>query len=122
MKLSELQEWRERAARGISVRGEQKDWRIVVSMGTSGIAAGAREVMRALMDEIERQELENVEVALTGSLGMDDVEPVLRVERAGETIVYGNLDPDAARRIVTEHIRQGRKVERYVIGLPKEKE
>lgn len=108
--------------RDVSLRGERKEWRIVVSMGTSGIAAGARDVMRAIMDEIERQELECVEVSLTGSLGMDDFEPVLRVEHAGESIVYGRLTPDAARQIVAEHVRHGRKVERYVIGLPKESE
>ncbi|NLC55900.1 MAG: (2Fe-2S) ferredoxin domain-containing protein [Armatimonadetes bacterium] len=122
MKLSDLQQWRERAVRDVSLRGERRAWRIVISMGTSGIAAGARDVMRAIMDEIERQELECVEVSLTGSLGMDDFEPVLRVEHAGEEVVYGRLTPDAARRIIAEHVRQGRKVERYVIGLPKERE
>ena len=122
MKLSDLQQWRDRAARDVNMRGDQKEWRVVVSMGTSGIAAGARDVMRALMDEIERQELENVEVALTGSLGMDDFEPVLRVEHSGESVVYGRLTSDAARSIVCEHVMQGRKVERFVIGLPKERE
>ena len=122
MKLSELQQWRDRAARGVSMRGEHKEWRIVVSMGTSGIAAGAREIMRVLIDESERQELENVEITLTGSMGFDEAEPALRVEHEGESVVYGKLDADAARRIISEHVRQGRKVERYVIGLPKESE
>lgn len=122
MKLSDLQQWRDRAVRDVSMRGDSKEWRVVVSMGTSGIAAGARDVMRALMDEIERQELENVEVALTGSLGLDDFEPVLRVEHAGESVVYGRLTSDAARSIIREHVGQGRKVERFVIGLPKERE
>ena len=122
MKLSDLQQWRDRAVRDVSMRGERREWRIVVSMGTSGIAAGARDVMRALMDEIERQELENVEVALTGSLGLDDFEPVLRVEHQDESVFYGRLTPEAARSIISEHVCQGRKVERFVIGLPKERE
>lgn len=122
MKLSELQQWRDRAQRGVSMRGQPKEWRVVVSMGTSGIAAGAREVMRALMDEIERQELESVEVALTGSMGMDEAEPVMRVEHAGESVVYGGLNPEAARMIVADHICGGRAVEKFVIGLPKESE
>jgi len=122
MKLSDLQQWRERAARGLSTRGTQKEWRVVISMGTSGAAAGARDIMRSMMDEIERQELENVEVTLTGSLGLDDVEPVLRLDHAGESVVYGRLTTDAARAIVRDHIMHGRKVERFVIGLPKERE
>ena len=122
MKLSDLQEWRDRVVRDVGMRGGRREWRIVVSMGTSGLAAGSREVMRALMDEIERAELENVDVTLTGSLGIDDFEPVLRVEHAGESVMYGRLTPEAARRIIAEHVCAGRKVERFVIGLPKEKE
>lgn len=118
MKLSELQQWRDRAARGVSLRGEHKEWRIIISMGTSGIAAGAREVMRALMDEAEQRELEDIEVTLTGSLGFDDFEPVLRVEHAGEVVVYGRLDAEVARRIIAEHVCHGRKVESHVIGIP----
>jgi (2Fe-2S) ferredoxin len=122
MDLAELRRLRDRAQRDISLRGGRKEYRITVSMGTSGIAAGAREVMRALLDEIERRGLDNVEVRTTGSLGLDDVEPVLTVENceAGEEpVTYGNLDAASARLVIAEHLLRGQRLDQHVIGKVK---
>jgi NADP-reducing hydrogenase subunit HndB len=120
MNLAELRKLREQAQRGISLRGGHKEFRITVSMGTSGIAAGAREVMRVLLEEIERRELDNVEVRTAGSLGLDDVEPVLTVEKEGEeAVTYGNLDAAAARAVIADHVVRGRKLDAHTIGKAK---
>lgn len=117
MNLQELQNIKDRVKRDIEMRGGEKEYRVVVSMGTSGIAAGARDVMRTMLDEIARLELDNVEVTATGGLGLEGQEPVVRVERTNrEPITYGNLTPDAGRQIILEHIVRGNKVEKFVIG------
>ncbi|HEX3000700.1 MAG TPA: (2Fe-2S) ferredoxin domain-containing protein [Armatimonadota bacterium] len=122
MKLTELREWRDRAARGVGLRGNRKEWRIIISMGTIGIAAGAREIMHIIMDDIERNNLDNVEVAVTGSLGIDHAEPMLEIKHGDQRWCYGHLDTDAAHKIISDHVLQGHILERYIIGLPKENE
>ena len=117
MDLAELRKLRDQARRDISLREGHREYRIAVSMGTSGIAAGAREVMRSLLEEIERRELDNVEVRTTGSVGLEDMEPVLTVEKQGEEpVTYGNLDAAAARRVIADHIVRGQRLDRHVIG------
>ena len=120
MNLEELRRLKEQAKRDIDLRQEEKEYRIVLSMGTSGIAAGAREVMRAMMDEIEQRELNNVTITLTGSLGLDGAEPVMTVEkRDGEKVTYAQLDQEKAREIIVEHIQHGRKIAKYAVGTLK---
>jgi len=80
MKISDLKKIRDRAQKSLDLRSGPKEYRIVVSMGTSGIAAGARDVMKMLLNEIETQGLENVELTVTGSAGFDDAEPEWRGE------------------------------------------
>lgn len=121
MDLAELRRLRDRARREIGLRGGQREYRITVSMGTSGIAAGAREVMRALLDEIERRELDNVEVRTVGSLGLENVEPVITVEKEGEEpVTYGNLDAVSARRVISDHLLRGQKLDQHIIGKAKQ--
>lgn len=121
MNLEELRKLKDQAKRSIDLRNEEKEYRIVFSMGTSGIAAGARDVMRAMMNEIEQRELDNVAITLTGSLGFDDIEPVLTVEnRNGERVTYAQLDEAKAREIISEHIQHGRKVAKYAVGTLKD--
>jgi len=120
MDLNELRKMRERAQRDISLRSGHKEYRVTVSMGTSGIASGAREVMRALLDEIERRELDNVEVRTAGSLGLEDAEPVLTVEKEGEApVTYGSMDAASARQVVTDHLLRGQRLDRHIIGKAK---
>lgn len=121
MDLAELRRLRDRARREIDLRGGHREYRITVSMGTSGIAAGAREVMRALLDEIERRELDNVEVRTVGSLGLENVEPVITVEKEGEApVTYGNLDAASARQVIADHLLRGQRLDQHIIGKAKE--
>lgn len=123
MNIEELKQLKAKAQRQVALREGNKKFRVVVSMGTSGIAAGAREVMKTMLDEIEKRGLEGVEVRVTGEMGLADVEPVVRVEEAsGEQTTYAGLDPEKARQIVAEHLEKGRKVEKLAVGKEKRPE
>lgn len=117
--LAELEAIRKHTLGRINLRREDKEEevRVVVGMATCGIAAGARPVMMAIMDEVGRRHLSNVTVTQTGCIGMCRLEPMADVYLPGqEKVTYVNLDADKARRIVTEHIVNGQPVSEYTIG------
>ncbi len=88
--------------------------RITVHMGTCGTAAGAEQVMNALLEEIERKGLEDIILSKSGCGGLCSCEPMATVERTGESPTkYVHLTPDKIRRIVDEHVLGGRIVEEY---------
>lgn len=113
----ELKEIRERARAALALREGGQGPRVVVAMGTCGIAAGAREVMSALLDEMSNRGLDNVTVSQTGCKGMCSAEPMLEVHCPGAPVVtYGRLSADSARRVVAEHLVDNRVVEDLVVA------
>ncbi len=118
MKLEDLRKIRERAAKELNLRTGKARVKVVVGMGTSGIAAGARDVLAAFLDEIGKRDLSEVIVTQSGERGLASAEPVVEVYEEGKpTVVYGNVTPEAARRIVAEHIVNGNPVAEYVIEV-----
>ena len=116
MNLEELKKIREKAKQEIDLRGKEARVKVVVGMGTSGIASGARDVLRALVDEISKRKLADVMVTQTGEKGLASQEPLIEVFEEGKpTIVYGNMDAAKAVRVVAEHLVNGRPVLDYVI-------
>lgn len=90
---------------------------IIVGLGTCGIAAGAREVMTAILAEIAKRNLHNVVVTQTGCIGMCEKEVLVDVIRPGEArITYGKVTPGDVPRIIAEHVVNGRIVEELVVG------
>jgi NADP-reducing hydrogenase subunit HndB len=123
MNLEQLKQLKEKAQKQIALREGGKKYRVVVSMGTSGIASGAREVMKTMLDEIEKRGLDDVEVRVTGEHGLEDIEPVVQVEEAGgEKTTYAKLDTEKAKKIVAEHLQKGRKVDNLAVGKQKKTE
>lgn len=123
MNLEELKKLKAKAQQQVALREGGKKYRVVVSMGTSGIAAGAREVMTAMLDEIDKRGIADVEVAVTGEIGMVDAEPMVRVEEAGgEQTTYAKVDAAVAKQIVSEHLEKGKKVEGSAVGRVKGQE
>ncbi len=117
--LAELQAIREKTLNRINLRKEDEGEtvRIVVGMATCGIAAGARPVMLAFMEEAEKRGLGNVTVSQTGCIGMCRLEPMVDVYLPGqEKVTYVHMKPEMVSRIVAEHIVNGRPVEEYTIG------
>jgi len=116
MNLEELRKLREKGQREMMQRSDTSKFRIVVGMGTSGIAAGAREVLKAFIDEINSKHIKDVVVMQTGEKGYSSREPVVEVfEEDKESVLYGNIDPGKAKRIVEEHIEHGRIIKDYQI-------
>ncbi len=116
--LKELEEIRNRARANIVSRKDNEEAiRIVVGMATCGIAAGARPVLAAFMDEIQKRNLTNVTVSQTGCIGVCRLEPLAEVFVPGqEKVTYVKLTPELAREIVSEHIVNGRVVDSQAIG------
>jgi NADP-reducing hydrogenase subunit HndB len=90
--------------------------KIVVSMGSCGIAAGALDTYLAVQAQIEREKLTEVVVSKTGCIGLCRNEPILEVITEGEKkTVYGHASPDVVERIFQEHILDGRIVREHQI-------
>lgn len=116
--LAELQEIRNRTLNNITMRKEGSDEvRVVVGMATCGIAAGARPVMSAFVEEIAKRNLANVTVAQTGCIGVCRLEPIVEVMLPGEEkVTYVKMTPEKAKRVVAEHIVNKQIVTEYTIG------
>jgi len=114
--LDDLKRVREEAMQKRQLKTEPGSVQIIVGMGTPGIAAGARETMRAILDFIEENQVENIVVRQTGNIGLDSWEPIVQVV-IGEApkVTYGRVNPDAAVQIMKEHVQGGNIVQAYVI-------
>jgi len=88
--------------------------KITVHMGTCGIAAGARKIMSALMDEFEKQNITDVILTSSGCAGLCSREPMATVELKDEAPVkYADLTPEKIRKILSEHVNGGKIVQEY---------
>lgn len=116
--LEDLKKIREDMQQRISLRkSEEESIRVVVGMATCGIAAGARPVLEALVDEVGKRKLANVIVAQTGCIGVCRLEPIVEVyEKDKDKVTYVNMDPEKARSLVSEHLVNGRVVPGWTIG------
>ena len=120
--LAELEAIRQKTLDSVNLRREHEGTRVVVGMATCGIAAGARPVMLAFVEEINKRKLDHVTVSQTGCVGMCRLEPMVDVYMPGqEKVTYVKLTPDMVPRIVAEHIVNGRPVLEYTIGAAEEK-
>ncbi len=114
--LEDLHKLREKLKADIKLR-KNDGVKIIVGMGTCGIAAGAREVMSAILDELAVRKLVNVQVQQTGCIGMCEKEVLVDVVRPGEPrITYGKVKPEDVKKIIAEHVVNGRIVEELVVG------
>lgn len=116
--LDELRKIREKSQQKITLGESNNRVKIVVGMGTSGIALGAREVMKAIIEEVAIRNLTDVIVTQTGEKGLSSMEPVIDVIEDGKpTITYGNITPEKARKIIAEHIVNGKIVNDFIVTM-----
>ncbi|WP_455381469.1 (2Fe-2S) ferredoxin domain-containing protein [Salinispira pacifica] len=120
MTLEELKKLRAEKKRQMDMRDpDNKTIQVVVGMGTSGIAAGAKETLSAFLLELEEQGLANVSVRQAGSLGLDFAEPTVEVTVPGmPSVIYGNVDAATARQIVHKHIVGKVLLEDHIFDRP----
>ncbi len=118
--LEELRKIREKAKEKMKSRSEGKRFKVVVGMGTSGIAMGAREVMKAFIEEIAKRNLEDVMLSQTGEKGNSSMEPMVDIYEDGkETITYGYVTPEKVKIIVKSHLMEGKPVDEYIVMINK---
>ena len=85
-------------------------------MGTCGIAAGARQTMLAILDELKKRNINDVIVTETGCIGLCKFEPLIDVIKPGQSkVTYVNVDADKARQIVVKHIINDKIIDDWVI-------
>ena len=116
--LAELKQLRDEISKQVDLRKDREDGiRIVVGMATCGIAAGARPVMNAFLEEVNKRGLANVTVTQTGCIGMCRLEPIVEVLMPGEEkVTYVKMNEEKVARIVAEHIINKQPVAEFTIG------
>ena len=116
--LQELNAIRERMQNQSKDRkvADAQSIRIVVGMATCGIAAGARPVMKAFVEEVAKRNLQNVVVSQTGCIGMCKLEPIVEVFVPGqEKVTYCYMTPEKAVKVVVDHIVNNKPVTEYIV-------
>ena len=115
--IAELNAIRQKTLDQVNLRRDHAGTRVVVGMATCGIAAGARPVMTAFLDEVRKRGMLDVTIAQTGCIGMCRLEPIVEITYPGQDkITYVKVTADMVPRIVAEHIVNGKPVEEYTIG------
>ena len=115
--IAELEEIRKNTFDEIGLRKNKDGYRIVVGMATCGIAAGARPVMQAFVEELKKRNLHDVQVTMTGCIGVCRLEPIVEViSPDGSKVTYVEMTPEKAVRVVAEHIVNGRVCRDLTIG------
>lgn len=115
--LEELEAIRKKMQDKVDVRKNDAEKRIVVGMATCGIAAGARPVLQAFVDEVATRGLSDVSVSQTGCIGVCRLEPIAEVFMPGqEKVTYVKMTPEKAKQVIAEHIVNGKIVTEYTIG------
>lgn len=119
--LEDLKKMREEAKKKMTMRnGNEIDYRVIVGMATCGIAAGARPVLNALVEEVANNQLA-VTVLQTGCIGMCTLEPIVEVfDKEGTKTTYVLIDANKIKEIVQKHLIEGNIVTDYTIGKYKQ--
>ena len=121
--IEELMAIRDKTRKNMTVREDTGDSkiRVVVGMATCGIAAGARPVLNAFVDEIAKRDVKGVSVQQTGCIGMCQYEPIVEVTEPGkEKVTYVKMTPEKAVRAVNDHIVNGNPVAEFTVGAIKD--
>ena len=106
--LEDLKRIREEALKKQALKSTSGKTEIIVGMGTVGIAAGARETLKAILDFVDHNNLEDIIIRQTGNIGIDSFEPVVQVILPNaEKVTYGRVSPEIAKIIMEEHVVKG---------------
>jgi NADP-reducing hydrogenase subunit HndB len=122
MTIDDLRKKRDEARKGIYLREGEFKGKVTVHMGTCGIAAGARAIVSAFLEELEKSGSKEIFVTTSGCAGLCSREPMATVEMLDTPPVkYGDLTPEKARQIFQEHVVGGAAVTDCAIGVGSEK-
>jgi NADP-reducing hydrogenase subunit HndB len=121
LRIQDLAKIRKKTQALLTIREGAGRAKVTVHMGTCGIAAGAREIMDALLDEMQKNNVKDVIVTTSGCAGLCSREPMATVELKGKPPVkYVNLTPKKMRKILIQHVQGGRLVAEYALAVGSE--
>ena len=116
--LEDLKRIRENALENCKAKETSGAVQVIIGMGTCGIAVGARETMKAVIEYIEKNQVADVSVSQTGCIGHCTQEPILQVVKGGsEKISYRKVSPEIADKIMKSHVVQGNIFQNNVFQL-----
>jgi (2Fe-2S) ferredoxin len=116
--LEELKRVREEALAKKQMKAAPGQIQVIVAMGTCGIAAGARDTMKSILNFIEAEKISGVTVTQTGCMGMCEQEPIVQVI-VGDTakVTYGKVNSEVASQIMKQHVQHGMPLKDYVLPI-----
>ena len=88
--------------------------KVIVGLGSCGIAAGAMKVYDKISALKEAENL-NIELKKTSCVGMCYREPLVEIIDESGTYLYGDIDENKAVEIMDKHIGQQSPVKEYVV-------
>ena len=114
--LEDLKRIKEQAAQKREIKTASGQAQVTVAMGTCGIAAGARDTMKAVLETIETGQLQGILVTQTGCIGLCEWEPIVQVSIGDQPkVTYGKVTPERAQQILKEHVVGGQVVKNLVV-------
>jgi NADP-reducing hydrogenase subunit HndB len=121
LSIEDLKKIKESVQASVNLREGGYRAKVNIHMGTCGIASGARGIMTAVMNEIEKGDIKDVIVTTSGCAGLCSREPMITVELLGAPPVkYIDLTPDKMREIFSEHVLGGKVLEKYALSVGSE--
>lgn len=114
--LEELQSLQDEELEKKKAKAKSSKAQISIAMGACSIAAGAREAMNAMLDEIKLENLSGILLTQTGCIGLCEEEPTVQIQIGDQPkVTYGRVSPDIAKQIVKEHLASGKILQDYKI-------
>jgi NADP-reducing hydrogenase subunit HndB len=121
LRIQDLAKIREKTKSLMTIREGEGRARVTVHMGTCGIAAGARDIMDALLEEISKAKVQDIIVTTSGCAGLCSAEPMATIELKNQPPVkYGDLTAEKIQKIFVQHILGGQMVTELVLAVGSE--
>lgn len=120
--IGDLAKIKEKTQRTVNIREGACRVKINVHMGTCGIAAGARDILAAVLKEVEERDLKDVIVTNSGCAGLCSQEPMMTIEAANEPapVKYVYLTAHKVKKIFDSHIMKGQILKDYALAVGSE--
>lgn len=112
MSLADLSNYKQKSLKDFNT---EKGTKIIIGMGTCGIAAGAQDVWDVVKDELDKQNIKNVSMTRVGCLGLCAKEPLLEIRQGITRVIYGNLNAEKAREVVKQNVIEGKIITGWTI-------
>jgi NADP-reducing hydrogenase subunit HndB len=118
--LEDLKRLRDEALKKMTMRYIDGGIRIQIGMGTCGIASGAKPILSAFMQNVEKYELPQVAVLQVGCMGECAYEPMAElIDENGQSFVYCSLTVPMVEEIVVSHIMNKEPITKYLLSTRK---